>query len=314
MQILTTVIVSFLAVLLGLSVLILGIYRIRSDEIDPRLHTFIIDEQVGAQKFTGRNSGQSRELSGSMSSRLILPFLKRIGTFFSRFTPKNAIEDIRHRLYIAGNPLGMGPIEFYGVRLAFIVIGSVAFFLLLRSNFTRPTILAGILLLIVCFFFPMLWLGSMVKSKQKAIQKDLPSALDMLSVCVDAGLGFDQALQRVGEQWKTRLAAELSRVVTEMEMGLSRRDGLRNLANRLDVPDLSSFVAIIIQSEQLGSSIADTLHAQADQMRVERRFRAQEKARTVPIKMLVPLAFLVFPAIMAVLLGPAIPPLLDLFK
>jgi tight adherence protein C len=314
MQMLTTVIISFLAVLLGLSVLVLGIYRIRSDEIDPRLHTFIIDEQVGAQKFTGRNSVQSRELSGSMSSRLILPFLKRIGTFFSRFTPKNAIEDIRHRLYIAGNPLGMGPIEFYGVRLAFIVIGSLAFFIVLRANFTRPMIFAGILLLIICFFFPMFWLNSMIRSKQKAIQKDLPSALDMLSVCVDAGLGFDQALQRVGEQWKTRLAAELSRVVTEMEMGLSRRDALRNLANRLNVPDLSSFVAIIIQSEQLGSSIADTLHAQADQMRVERRFRAQEKARTVPIKMLIPLAFLIFPAIMAVLLGPAIPPLLDLFK
>jgi tight adherence protein C len=160
----------------------------------------------------------------------------------------------------------------------------------------------------------MFWLSLMAKNKQKEIQKDLPGALDMLSVCVDAGLGFDQAMQRVGEQWKTRLAAELGRVVTEMEMGLSRRDALRNLANRLNIQDLSSFVAIIIQSEQLGSSIADTLHVQADQMRVERRFRAQEKARTVPIKMLIPLAFLIFPAIMAVLIGPAIPPLLDLFK
>jgi tight adherence protein C len=314
MQILPTVIISFVAVLIGLGILILGIYRIRSDEIDPRLHTFIIDEQVGMPKLTGRNSVQTRELTGSMSSRLILPFLKRIGKFFSRFTPKNAVEDIRHRLYIAGNPMGMGPIEFYGVRLAFILIGSVAFFFILRSDLSRTNILVGILVLIVCFFFPMFWLGLMVKNKQKEIQKDLPGALDMLSVCVDAGLGFDQALQRVGEQWQTRLATELSRVVTEMEMGLSRRDALRNLANRLNIPDLSSFVAIIIQSEQLGSSIADTLHVQADQMRVERRFRAQEKARTVPIKMLIPLAFLIFPAIMAVLIGPAIPPLLDLFK
>jgi len=314
MQILTQVVVASLAMLFGLGILIFAIYRIGSDEINPRLRSFITDEQVGSPKLIGRNSPQSRELSGSMSSRLILPFLKRIGKFFSRFTPKNAIEDIRHRLYIAGNPLGMGPIEFYGVRLAFILIGSGAFFILLRSNFSRNTILAGILLLITCFFFPMIWLGMMTRAKQKEIQKDLPSALDMLSVCVDAGLGFDQALQRVGEQWKTRIATELGRVVTEMEMGLSRRDALRNLANRLNIPDLSSFVAIIIQSEQLGSSIADTLHAQADQMRVERRFRAQEQARTVPIKMLIPLAFLIFPAIMAVLIGPAIPPLLDLFK
>jgi tight adherence protein C len=97
-------------------------------------------------------------------------------------------------------------------------------------------------------------------------------------------------------------------------MGLARREALRNLADRLNVSEISSFVSVILQSEQLGMSISDTLHAQAEQMRIERRFRAQEQARTIPIKMLVPLAFLILPAIMAVILGPAIPQILDLFE
>ena len=99
-----------------------------------------------------------------------------------------------------------------------------------------------------------------------------------------------------------------------MEMGLSRRDALRNFADRLDISEISSFVAVILQSDQLGMSIAETLHVQAEQMRIERRYRAQEKANTIPIKMLIPLAFFIFPAILAVLLGPSIPPIIELFS
>jgi tight adherence protein C len=110
------------------------------------------------------------------------------------------------------------------------------------------------------------------------------------------------------------MGKEFARVTAEMEMGLSRRDAMRNMADRLDVSEVSSFVSVILQSEQLGMSITDTLHAQADQMRVERRFRAQEQARTLPVKMLIPLAFLIFPAIMAVVLGPAVPQILGMFN
>jgi tight adherence protein C len=135
----------------------------------------------------------------------------------------------------------------------------------------------------------------------------------MLSVCAEAGLGFDQALQRVGDHWNTPLGAEFSRVVTEMGMGVPRRTALRNLADRLNVHELSSFVAVILQSDQLGMSITDTLHAQAKQMRIERRFRAQEQARKMPLKMLFPLLLLMFPAMFAVILGPMIPVLGELF-
>jgi tight adherence protein C len=184
----------------------------------------------------------------------------------------------------------------------------------LRRGFSQINILLALLVILWCFIFPILWLRMMVRSRQDKIRKGLPDALDMLSVCADAGLGFDQSLQRVSEHWSTAIGLELGRVVAEMEMGSSRREALRNLADRLDVSELSSFVSVIIQSEQLGMSISETLHAQAEQMRIERRFRAQEQARTIPIKMLVPLAFLIFPAILAVILGPAIPQILDLFK
>lgn len=310
----TTILISVFVLLIGLGGLVFGIYWLRSDEVAPRLRSYIVEEEVAPRAMVSQYAMPSREITGTLSNRLIMPFLKKFGGFFSRYTPRKAVEDLRYRLNIAGNPMGMGPIEFYGVRLAFIAIGLGAFFILIRNRFDKTSVLLGVLILFVCYVFPILWLRLSISAQQKVIQKNLPSALDMLSVCVDAGLGFDQALQRVSEQWNTRIAAEFGRVVSEMEMGLSRKDALRNLANRFDITELSSFVAIIIQSEQLGSSIADVLHVQADQMRVERRFRAQEKARTVPIKMLIPLAFLIFPAIMAVLIGPAVPPLLELFR
>ena len=160
----------------------------------------------------------------------------------------------------------------------------------------------------------MVWLKRKVRRRQDQIRKGLPDALDMLSVTAEAGLGFDQSLQRVSEYWKTPVGVEFGRVVAEMEMGSSRQEALRNMAARLDVPELSSFVAVIIQSDQLGMSIADALHAQADQMRIERRFRAQEAARKVPLKMLFPMMLLIFPAMLAVVCGPSIPILSEFFQ
>ena len=222
------------------------------------------------------------------------------------------MEQLRRQLYIAAYPLGLGPREFFGLRIAAIILGSLLAFLVLGRGINQTNLLVGAVIFLWCFIFPVLWLRMIVSSRQNKLRKGLPDALDMLSVCADAGLGFDQSLQRVSENWKTSLSTEFSRVVGEMEMGVSRQAALRNLADRLDVSEISSFVSVILQSEQLGMSIADTLHAQAEQMRIERRFRAQEVARTLPIKMLIPLAFMIFPAIIAVVLGPAIPQLFEL--
>ena len=133
----------------------------------------------------------------------------------------------------------------------------------------------------------------------------------MLSVCASAGLGFDQSLQKVSDSWKTPLGFEFRRVVQEMEVGLSRSEALRNMSHRLEIKELSSFVAVIVQAEQLGMQIADVLHSQAEQMRLLRQFRAKEIANKLPAKMMVPLALCILPALIAVILGPMLPAFID---
>jgi tight adherence protein C len=275
------------------------------------------------------------DLSESFVKRIFMPWIKQIGRLFGRLTPKGMFDELRHQLALAGHPLGLGPREFYGFRLVFTLVGFWLAYLMLRGGITPPVSTASVglsgplpttssslglfrligsgLALVICTYLPKTWLRRSVRKRKQAIRKGLPDALDMLSVCAEAGLGFDQSLQRVGDHWKTPLGAEFTRVVTEMGMGIPRRTALRNLADRLNVHELSSFVAVILQSDQLGMSITDTLHAQAKQMRIERRFQAQEQARKMPLKMLFPLLLLMFPAMFAVILGPMIPVLGELF-
>jgi tight adherence protein C len=307
-------IAGFVFLALGLVVMFFSLRWLNSDEVAPRLKTYVAEEGQPAKRINPDQVGQSRQVSGSFMSRLILPTIRRMSDFLGRLTPARSMEAVQHQLVVAGNPLGLGAREFYGLRFAFTMVGFLLAFMFLRRGFDRVNIILALLVFALCFLFPVLWLRMTMQRRQGGIQKSLPDALDMLSVCADAGLGFDQSMQRVAEHWDTPMGKEFGRVTAEMEMGLSRRDAMRNMADRLDVSEVSSFVSVILQSEQLGMSITDTLHAQADQMRVERRFRAQEQARTLPVKMLIPLAFLIFPAIMAVVLGPAVPQILGMFN
>jgi tight adherence protein C len=215
---------------------------------------------------------------------------------------------------VAGNPANLGAREFYGINIALTFLGILLAFVFLQRSFTVINIVGAIAIVFLFYMFPKIWLRGKIRRRQNTIRKNLPDALDMLSVCASAGLGFDQALQRVSEYWDTPLSAEFTRMLSEMEMGLSRREAMRNLSERNDVPEISSFVALILQADQLGMSISDTLQAIAEQMRIERRFRAQEMAQKAPTKMLIPLAFLIFPALLAIILGPSIPVLVDVFR
>jgi tight adherence protein C len=135
----------------------------------------------------------------------------------------------------------------------------------------------------------------------------------MLSVCASAGLGFDQSIQRISEYWDTELGHELVRVTQEMEMGIPRSEALRNMSARLDVDDLTRFIATIVQAERIGMSYANVLHSQAVQMRVLRQLRAREIANQLPGKMIIPVALFIFPAMLVVILGPAIPVIMSIF-
>ncbi len=314
MQLALIIAIGFILILAVVVVIWVSRWIFNSDELSPRLMTYVVEEENPTRQLSETLNSRTREISGSLASRVIYPFFRRIGTFISRMTPAASADELRHQLYIADTPASLGPREFYGIRFAFFLFSLWLAAMILRREFTQLNLLVAILIVILFLILPVLWLRSNVNKQQNMIRKGFPDALDMLSVCADAGLGFDQSLQRVSEHWKTRIAAELGRVVAEMEMGLSRRDALRNLAYRLAITEISSFVAVIIQSDQLGMSIADTLHAQAEQMRVERQYHAQEIARKIPVKMLIPMAFLIFPAIMAIVIGPAVPALIDLFS
>ncbi|HXF70362.1 MAG TPA: type II secretion system F family protein [Thermoflexus sp.] len=246
------------------------------------------------------------ELSIPFTQRVIVPILRQIAEFISRFTPQSILEDTRRRLELAGNPVRLGAGEFFALRIiAGLGLFGIAQVLLLRAPALQRW---GLSLAIggLGFYYPMLWLNQQIARRKKEILKTLPDALDLLVICVEAGLGFDAAMQRVAERWNNELGRAFARVLQEIALGRSRKDALRDMAARVDLPEMTTFVAAIIQAEQLGVSIAKVLHIQADQMRLRRRQRAEELARQAPIKMLFPLVFLIFPAMFVVLLGPAL--------
>ena len=247
------------------------------------------------------------ELSLPFSQRIVLPLLNGLAQFMARFTPQRSLESARHNLELAGNPYSLTASQFWAARAAAAVIlgGLITVLMFVTSQPWTQRILYPVLATAIGFFLPVLWLSSQVSRRKNSIIKALPDALDLLTVCVEAGLGFDAAMQKVTEKWKDDLALAFGRVLQEIRLGKIRREALRDMADRMDVTDVTSFVAAIIQADQLGVSIAKVLRIQSDQMRVRRRQRAEEKAHQAPIKMLFPMVFLIFPSIYLVLLGPA---------
>jgi tight adherence protein C len=248
------------------------------------------------------------ELSASFSERVVYPTLDAISDLVSQFTPAKTREKIRRRLELAGNPGNLTPGSFMVTQLvATVVLGGLVFGLMLIAKPPMARrILFTVLAALVGFFLPSLWLTSKIKRRQEAIVKALPDALDVLTICVEAGLGFDQAVQHLVEKQDNELTRAFNRYLQEVSLGRTRRDALQNFSDRMDVPDVTSFVAAIIQADQLGVSMAKILRIQSNQMRIRRRQRAEQKAHQAPIKMLFPLAFLIFPSMFIVLLGPAV--------
>ncbi len=249
------------------------------------------------------------ELSMPFRERVLAPMIRRASGFATRFTPAKTLESTRHKLDLAGNPNNWSPSEFFGIRvIACVALGALIFFVLTLANveFFPNRVMFTLLFATLGFMLPALWLGNKISKRKDSVIKSLPDALDLLTICVEAGLGFDQAIQKVAEKWDNELSRSFARVLHEIRLGKTRRVALRDMSERLDVSDVTSFIAAVIQAEQLGVSIAKVLRIQSDQMRVRRRQRAEEKAHQAPVKMLFPMVFLIFPAIWVVLLGPAI--------
>jgi tight adherence protein C len=249
------------------------------------------------------------EMQQPFTDRVVLPLLQRIGELSAGLTPQKVLEDTSRKLEVAGNPGRMDAATFLSTRfLVSAFFGGLLFLIGIFSPNRWPLaqiILVTVLFALIGFFFPQLWLQSRINARQGDIRRALPDALDLLTICVEAGLGLEAAMSKVAEKWQNQLSIALLRAIREIQLGKSRREAMRDMADRVGLAEMTSFVAAIIQSEILGVSLAKVLRIQSDQMRVRRRQVAEEKARAAPVKMILPLAFLIFPSILIILLTPA---------
>lgn len=294
------IIIGLVAVV-GLAVLIIGMRAPRrEDALEARL------AELGAM---GRTATlEEIELSLPFSERVIRPILQKIGDVINRMTPAQTITRTRRNLELAGMTQKIGPGEFVAIRyILTVLLGGVTILLIGPS---RIPIIQKLGLILAAFglgfYLPGAWLGSRIRRRQHEIIRSLPDALDLLTICVEAGLSFDAAMAKVVEKWDNELSRSFARVLQEIQLGKLRREALRDMADTMDIQDVSNFVAAIVQADQLGVSIAKVLRIQSDQMRVRRRQRAEELARQAPIKMIIPIVFLIFPALFIILLGPGV--------
>jgi tight adherence protein C len=292
-----------LIVLFAVLLIIIGLRdRRKLDPLQQRLADFAASGQTATL--------EEIELSQPFSERVIIPTARKIGEIIVRFTPQNALQATARKLELAGNPRGLEPATIWALRII-IAVGVAAFLLFIYSvgnlqwSWMRKVLLLAVFV-VLGFYVPELLLTSKIQRRQRLIRRAMPDALDLLTICVEAGLGFDGALQRVYEKWDNELSLAFGRVIREIQLGKLRREALRDMADRIGIPEMTSFIAAIIQSEQLGVSLAKVLHIQADQMRIKRRQLAEEMAQKAPIKMLFPMALLIFPSICIVLMTPAV--------
>jgi tight adherence protein C len=253
------------------------------------------------------------ERARPFSERVLLPMVRAVARVFAWFWPENRLKAIQQRLLIAGSPGGMNATDFLGLRgLCMVVLVGIALLYGILTGY--PVSFFSLLLLGVLGFcglyLPDVWLSRRITQRRQQILNALPDALDMLTITIEAGLSFESGLQEIMQKWDNDLSREFTRVLRDIGMGQSRRRALLGLSERTEVPDVTSFVAALNQADELGVSIGRVLKTQSEDMRVRRRQRAYEKANQAPVKIMFPLVFLIFPAIFAVLLGPAIPQLL----
>ena len=298
------ILVVIIGVLTTAAILVVtGIRKSNSQESDP------LAERLAEYSQRGETvSLEELELAQPFSERVVMPIMRRLGEMSSRFTPQHVIEQTRVRLELAGNPGRIDASTFMVLHFVSAgVFGGLVFLISLFSHtFTLPIKLAIVLgFIILGYFFPDLWVRSKINSRQKEVRRAMPDALDLLTICVEAGLGFDAAMSKVNEKWDNELSMAFGRVIREIQLGKLRRDALRDMSDRLGLAEMTSFVAAIIQSEMLGVSMARVLRIQSDQMRLKRRQHAEEEAHKAPIKMIFPMGLFIFPALMIVLLTPA---------
>ncbi|MBM3662052.1 MAG: type II secretion system F family protein [Actinobacteria bacterium] len=253
---------------------------------------------------------RDRELLDPLRQRAIDPFFAGLTSLGRRLTPVGYVEKVRRKFLLAGISDQRAVDRFLAIRAATVVAAVVVVVVLLLGNVLGlsglvrvavPGLLAAVLVL-----GPDSWINKRVEARQREIQTSLPDVLDLLVISVEAGLGFEQAMDRVIHSVPGPLSDEFARVLGETRAGAARADAMRAMDDRCGVGELRSFVMSIIQADTFGVSIGRVLRSQAEEMRVKRRQNAEERAQKAPVKMLIPMVFCIFPALFAIILGPAV--------
>lgn len=286
------------------------------------LVTIVLAIGVGASAPTGvarslaiiERSVDGREVGKHdlpMMDRLVYPLLNGTKSLGHRLSPEGTAERIAKRLDLAGNPEKWTPERVLGAKGTGLVIGALAGFVL--SGFQAKGLLFAVVGAAAGFFLPDLLLMNLGQKRQEELRRGLADALDMLTVCVEAGQGFDAALMQVARASDGPVAGEFARVLAEIQMGKSRGEAFGSLGSRTTVPEAKTFVSALVQADRLGIPIGNVLREQSQQMRVKRRQLAEEKAQKVPVKILFPLIFFIFPALFIVIIGPGAIRIADVF-
>lgn len=282
----------------------------RKEPIKDRLNSYLTYANAEVQSI------QDIELTQPFSERIIFPMIKRATQWFSWVLPQNRWNALQIKLAQAGNPGQMNPADFAGLKglsaCVFLTV-CIGYGALIHYPFGISSMIATAAAGSVGFIAPDFWLARKIKRRQTVIIHTLPDAIDLLTITIEAGLSFDSGIQEIVAKWDNEFGHEFARMLRDIGMGQTRRRALLALGERTGVADMTSFITAINQADELGVSIARILRIQSEDLRVKRRQRAQERANQAPIKMMFPLVFLIFPAIFAVLLGPALPQLVETF-
>jgi tight adherence protein C len=262
-------------------------------------------QKTSSQRLVALRPTREEALQGAFSERAVAPVAQKLGRFVMRFTPAGWNERTNKRLKIAGWYPRVDAASWASVRVI-AIIGLILLFVLVQGAFGSRRVMVGLVMVVIGVLGPEAILSRTINDRKAIIEKDLPDIIDLLVISVEAGLGFESALGRVAQNVPGQLADEFSRMLQETRVGVSRHQAMKDLSERTDVDDLNSFILSMNQADAFGVSIARMLRVQADELRVRRRQRAQERAFAAPVKMTFPLVLCIFPSIFVVLLGPAV--------
>lgn len=278
------------------------------DTIALRLRALEQHQEIGASV--------EEEMSRSFKERLVTPLFESISRFFSSLLPSSLEKAVEKTLINSGGFYGLSSEHFFGLSGILGVIFSIIAWeaSMLTNQPTNKIIFFTFICFVIGIFLPLVLLKQRAITRHENLQRELPDVLDLLTVSVEAGLGFDGALVKLAERMKGDMVDEFTRMLQEMRIGVPRREALRSLAARCNVQDVTLFTGALIQADKLGVSIANVLRIQSVEMREKRRQRAEEQAMKAPIKMLFPLIFFIFPTLFIVLLGPAMITIISMFS